>query len=450
MAHPLSEAQSSAIRIVPRVLAGLSVLGSGSILVSVLSRIVNWPCCRRDRNDCNSNKKNAIVGQTLLLGMSVADFLSSSIYVIGDVMFPVENGGKGNQATCNAQGFFCNFQVAAALYSGFLAWYYCLLIRYRWTPARIGGVFEPCAHVCSWLFVVVTGSTAISMGLYNPHWVRCYIAGPNSNVYFWTFFYVPIWASMLLGSIAMLLIYAKVRKTEEKSVRHTFRQQSMKYLQQSKLSLKAVEQGGADSTNDAPSTDTLPPSTCNVTLGLPPLQQSATLSDLPITRRVAYQGICYTAAFIVMYVFPTTSRTWSSVRNEPPPYPIRLLAVTFVGSQGFFNWLVYYVQPRVYDWIEQRKNRQDSSNNNDNKSRRASFCRNMNRLSSDGGVTTSTGSQPVQQQHEEVKQEQQQPTLQSPAQPEMHGEEQQKEEQSTLQTPTKPEIQLGDSEEFYQ
>ena len=133
MSSPLSEAQKHAIRIVPRITAAMSVLGSGFILLSTLR-----------------NRK--VVGRTLLAGMSLTDFLSSMSYVIGDVAYPEKNGGRGNQATCNgmwmttlrgalclctcnctahlsflallhtAQGFLCNLQVGAALYSGFLAW----------------------------------------------------------------------------------------------------------------------------------------------------------------------------------------------------------------------------------------------------------------------------------------------------------------------------------------
>ena len=84
----LSDAQQEAIKIVPRVTAALSVVGSASILFSEL---------RRRNSDGN------VVGRKLLIGMSVLDLLSSASYVIGNVMFPLEAGGRGNQATCNGE-----------------------------------------------------------------------------------------------------------------------------------------------------------------------------------------------------------------------------------------------------------------------------------------------------------------------------------------------------------
>ena len=86
----LSEAQQEAIKIVPRVTAALSVVGSASILFSAL---------RRSRSNSDGN----VVGLKLLIGMSVLDLLSSASYVIGNVMFPLEAGGRGNEATCNGK-----------------------------------------------------------------------------------------------------------------------------------------------------------------------------------------------------------------------------------------------------------------------------------------------------------------------------------------------------------
>ena len=70
-----------------------------------------------------------------------------------------------------------------------------------------------------------------------------------------------------------------------------------------------------------------------------------------MTRRVAYQALAYAGFFILVYVFPTTSRIYSTVRG-PPPYPIRFLAVSFVASQGFWNWVAYYLLPKCLDRME--------------------------------------------------------------------------------------------------
>lgn len=405
------------------------------------------------RRKNSSSSSTIVVGRTLLLGMSLTDLISSLSYVIGNVAYPKENGGQGNQTTCNsklvflvacacalctnslspfflfkenkflsltlshtqlflstvffffffslktisnnlAQGFMCNLQVGAAIYSGFLAWYYCLYIRYQWKDTKLQQYFEPIAHLVSWFFVLTTGIVAIVLQLYNPHWIRCYISGPNSNIYFWFFFFVPIWTSMIFGSIAMLLIYCQVRKIESRSILFSFQKQTMLFQGESgqPITTASGHNDNNDNINNGPVSrlferrqsslepeETVASNHHNNTepqelQDLEEQQQreiqrqvssfsvngntnaninNPQLSDLPKTRRVAYQGLGYTAAFILVYIFPTTSRTWQTVNSSsgiPPPYVIRVLALSLVPCQGFFNFLVYHVQPRIYDW----------------------------------------------------------------------------------------------------
>lgn len=70
--------------------------------------------------------------------------------------------------------------------------------------------------------------------------------------------------------------------------------------------------------------------------------------ELPMTRRVAHQALGYAAFFVLVYLFPTTSRIMSTV-GDPPSFPIRFLAVSSVGSQGWWNWMIYYLLPKVLD-----------------------------------------------------------------------------------------------------
>lgn len=72
------------------------------------------------------------------------------------------------------------------------------------------------------------------------------------------------------------------------------------------------------------------------------------MAELPKTRRVAYQAFGYTSVFLLVYVFPTASRIIQT-REKVPPYWVRLAAVTMIGSQGLWTWLIYFVLPRLYD-----------------------------------------------------------------------------------------------------
>ena len=164
----LSEGQKTALRVVPRVTAALSFMGSAFILIAR----------RRSRR--------RVVGQSLLLSMCVLDLLSSTSYLIGDAAFPTSR--HGSVATCNIQGMLCHLQVGAAIHSGFLAWYYCLFVRFNWKEERLAKFYLPAAHCIVWLFLIITG--ALACQYCDPHWIRCYITGPGSNLYFWIFFYV--------------------------------------------------------------------------------------------------------------------------------------------------------------------------------------------------------------------------------------------------------------------
>ena len=169
----------------------------------------------------------------------------------------------------------------------------------------------------------------------------------------------------------MMLIYATVREVEVRSMRWRVEDQLAAYTSAvsavftpeannsnaaAASSSRSVELLPVDEEQDEevqPQETTLPEQPAAVAAATSRVQQQPQrpqqqpkLEDLPKTRRVAYQGMCYTAAFICCYIFPTTSRILMTAGVKPPPYPIRFLAVSSVSSQGFWNWLVYSVQVR--------------------------------------------------------------------------------------------------------
>ena len=284
------------------------------------------------------------------------------------------------------QCLMCKKKVGAALYSGFLPWYYYLVLKFARKPngILIRRRYEIFVHAFCWSFVVATGAVAIAKGLYSPHWVRCYISGPDTGKYFWGFFYVPIWSSMINGFMAMAMIYWFVRKTESK----TNRWSSLYQIYNQSRQDKASGDGSCDmsdlqtnmKTRNIPD-EALPvegprednaietekqSSTKNAFYGRPSAMRRLSFRsendlprpNLPRTRRVFYQASGYTSAFIFVYLFPTTSRIIQTIGNTPP-YWIRLLAVTFVSSQGAFNWIVYFFLPRFMDRMRYRNRYRD-------------------------------------------------------------------------------------------
>lgn len=84
----MNEQQAKTFVLLPKISGALSMFGS------------LWVCYEI----ASSKKKRSHVGQRLLLGMAATDVITSFTYVLGTAPFRVEDGGSGNQATCDAQG----------------------------------------------------------------------------------------------------------------------------------------------------------------------------------------------------------------------------------------------------------------------------------------------------------------------------------------------------------
>ena len=303
------------------------------------------------------------------MGMSLADLVSSMAYVVGKAAFPEDQGGRGTQATCQAQGFICNFQVCAALYSGCLAWYYCLYIRWQIKETDSTKYVEPLIHLVCLAFVLFTGSYLIAQDHIHPHWIRCYIRGPDANFYMWTLFFPPIWASMLAGATAMIIIYLYVRNLESRASKYRFQNKQLALQQSSSLNSSIPAEsshrmvsssvsaknstrfGGESSLKSAASNpEHHEPKNNNTGRSSSSSIVTNSSSSLPKTRRVGYQAIGYTAVFILVYIFPTTSRTITTTQgSQSVPYAIRLL------GEGFWNFWIFFGLPRLENSIKRRR-----------------------------------------------------------------------------------------------
>jgi hypothetical protein len=193
---------------------------------------------------------------------------------------------------------------------------------------------------------------------------------------------------MVSGSVAMILIYLNVRKIEATTVGWSTR------LHQQIAEPSAILNNSDDNRPALSSTLTINNSNNNTTSRRTSTRLASTrftLADLPRTRRVFHQGLGYTFAFVFLYIFPTTSRIFQTTGNVPP-YPIRLLAVTMVTSQGFWNWVVYYLQPQILNHIERRRRhgRRISSTFGD-RSVFSDSNRRENKTSSGGRPSTKSG-----------------------------------------------------------
>ena len=206
-----------ALAVLPKFSGFLSFCGSCYIVQHVLK----------------SQQRRRYVYHRILCCMSCSDMLGSSMYILSTWPIPKGNAvyAMGNQATCNIQATFDQFaSLTTPLYSGSLAVYYLLVIRYGWREEMIR------KNQC-WFLVAPftlgfgTAMAGLYMELYNSaDWV-CWIApfpegcedgsfdnpclrGKHANLYRMVFSYAIVWIIFAILTVSMVLIYSKIRTTE--------------------------------------------------------------------------------------------------------------------------------------------------------------------------------------------------------------------------------------------
>jgi hypothetical protein len=237
----------------------------------------------------------------------------------------------GTWATCEAQGFFVQISVGTILYIATLSVYYFLAIHRGFHEERISKVYEPFLHFIPLAFALGTAIAALALDQYNPVSWECYIAsyprgckesllnggvttcerGDNSSVFRLWFFYAPLWASQILVTLMMILVYCRIRRLEKASARFHPR-------------------GGQ-------------------------------------AQRFAMQAFLYVGGFVITYFPLTVARIgWKFAKYQP--FNLLVVSAAFLPLQGFFNFFVYFV-PR---WKLRARHRSSQSTAQSTSTRRMS------------------------------------------------------------------------------
>lgn len=315
---PINEASSrqmQALAIVPKVSSLLSFLSSAYVIYDV----VRMYCTKR---------KNLRLFHSIRFGMSVCDSMASAAWFfttwpIPSAVLPVY-GARGTQGTCAAQGFFTQFSIATVFYSGFLALYHLLVIKFGWTEWRLKKArLGPIVHAVSLTFGLGTSTVCLALGLLNPIGWDCWISavplgcqerwrnkngettctrGDNANLYQWIFFYLPLWICAFLVTLAMYMVYS----TYSKSAKATKRWQNGKS------------------------------------------QVQAGRNNLVTTQALLYAG-----SFYFVWLFPTILRIHEIINDGVLLYHWVFLSAIFLPLQGLLN-LFIYLRPQL---LERRKKR---------------------------------------------------------------------------------------------
>lgn len=178
----------------------------------------------------------------LLCAMSVMDVMVSSWFFLSS--WPIPRGTdniwapKGTTGACTAQGYFIQLGLAVPFYNASLSLLYVLSIKHSWSEARLRGL-EPLLHAVALGFPLATATAGLFLELFNSASLWCWIAkfpagcttswdarihggvadcerGDNGDIFQWAFFYVPLWALIVMVFVAMTQTYRYVRRAEVK------------------------------------------------------------------------------------------------------------------------------------------------------------------------------------------------------------------------------------------
>lgn len=275
-----------------------------------------------------SRKLRGRVYTRILLGMAAHDIIYSfksfltTWPIPSDIPFTF--GNVGTTATCTAAGFLGHAgALTSAMYNASLTCYFLLAIVFGWKEGRTRRVAEPGLHLLPIAIGWGTAVATLPLDLQNPIGWTCWIGvsppGCSDTTYpctrgdpdlvtltRWLFFHAELWAAFLFVMVAMIAIYAKIRRVEMKTVE-----------------LSLLSDGKAR-----------------------------------VSRRFATQAALYVSAFVFAWIFAMGQTVSTQINNGTVHYPLILLSGVTTSLQGLFNAAIY-LRPRVTKcYAERRKSRE--------------------------------------------------------------------------------------------
>ncbi|CAB9524745.1 expressed unknown protein [Seminavis robusta] len=243
---PFSVSQQRFLAICPKFSSSFSIVGS----LYIIQHVLRSPS-RRQR-----------VYTRLLLVMSGMDLMYAIKCFLSTWPLPTGSayGAVGTTQTCTAAAFWGQGgSLSSAVYNGSLTLYYLLTIRYGWTQSQFqqqssSSSSSSSTHNTStttririsweWLLHAIplsigwgTAIASLPLRLFNPIGWTCWIGpwplqcaadgdgtpcerGHNAKLYRWLFFHAILWATFAFVTVAMILIYAKIKADERRSDRY--------------------------------------------------------------------------------------------------------------------------------------------------------------------------------------------------------------------------------------
>lgn len=237
---------------VSHVTGSLSVVGSLVVIAAIGRR--------------KSGHLEISIYHRLVLGMSIADLLSSCAFCFGTYPIPdgsPVSGARGNQMSCNVQGFFVQLTLATHLYSSFLAIYFLLVVKFNWNTSSLAmRRLEVLFHGLAWSFALGTALASLLLDLINNANLWCWIApfpldcinsaevgdgeqgtcvrGDNAWIYRLAFYFVWVWIAFLVVLGCMAILVRTYRKQFQRMRAYLHSGDSLSIANQRRVTLQAM------------------------------------------------------------------------------------------------------------------------------------------------------------------------------------------------------------------
>jgi hypothetical protein len=295
-----------------------SCVGSGYILQDVLR---------------NPDKRTKSIYHRIMLGLSITDIISSIfIFILGS--WPMPTGSwlwaAGNIVICDVTAFLGLLgAIGSMMYNCSLATFYLLQLKFNW-PDRKMKAIEKLLHIVpcilSFAFCIVIFSTK----MFGPHVGHCWISLPyprgcdqpesevecirgafNNRIYYLAINLINL-LCIIYVSASMFFVYTGVRNIEIRAEKYSF----MARFQADKKKTRKR------------------------------------------SRRVMLQGILYSAAMVLLWIF-TAIRILHVLILKRDNVVLAFISDTITPIQGLFNALIY-MTPVFRKMLKTRRQRKEN------------------------------------------------------------------------------------------
>jgi Serpentine type 7TM GPCR chemoreceptor Srv len=289
----LTDTQQKVLILLPFLSGTLSIVSSCTIVYLVLKSGFGT-CYKR-----------------ILFGLSVSDILISCTLIVQPFLLPAATSTRlwavGNDSTCTFLGTISQLSLSAMLYTGVLAFYFLLTIRFGVTEKTLARQYEPWMHAVAIGYPLLTAIMGAFLHLYHEayFWTGCWVVdypvscheenGECRNEKIgWVF--MGIWIIFVMVALAAIngVIFWHVRHQNQRVRRNSL---------------------------------------------------SSERQDKRINQ-VAVQASLYVLAFGATFIWTVISKIMESrLFTEADAFPILVLNSLFLPLTGFFN-LCIYLRPR--------------------------------------------------------------------------------------------------------